>query len=99
MKKQKNPRKPSKGFINTKFQEYFYALSEPRRKQFAKRADTTAPNIVVNYTRRIGKRHKDHFTCFRSTHVQPNSRVMLLLARATKGECTYDDMLDHFYRK
>jgi len=84
---------------NSKFQDYFHELTPKGRKLFAARASTTVNNIYVNWLRRLDKRHPEHLKNFKSTNVQPKSKTMLVLSRATKGVCSYEDMLDHFYRK
>ncbi len=81
------------------FQDYFYGLSIVDRKRFAKRAKTTVNNIYVNWMRRQDKCHPEHVKNFQSTNTQPKSKTMLVLSKATRGGCDYEDMLDHFYRK
>ncbi len=88
-----------RGFRTTKFQTYFEGLDLKQQKQFGERVGKTSQAINVNYMRRHIRRHKDHMRFYKSTHAQPKSKTMLELARATKGHCNYEDMLDHFYRK
>ena len=83
---------------DSKFQDYYLSLDEEGRDKFAARADTTATNVLVNWIRRLGKTHPDHKKYYQSTATQPKSKTMLKIAKATRGKCSYEDMLDHFYR-
>lgn len=83
---------------DTKFQRYLLRLTKGRREKFCKRIKTTDASLRVNFMRPNRRPSKTHYKDSRPCRSQPNSKRMLLIAKATNGHCVYEDMLDHFYR-
>jgi len=83
---------------DTKFQLYYRSLTKKQQEQYAKRAQSTTNSMRANFIRPLNRTLPGHRKFFKSTNSQPDSKKMLILAKASRGAVAYEDMLDHFYR-
>ncbi len=83
----------------TTFQRWFKDMTPRDKRLFVNRAGITMNCMDVNYLRPVKTRLSTHLKQFRSTRSQPSSKTMLKLVKASLGKVTYEDALDHFYRK
>lgn len=79
------------------FQLWYSILTTGERKEFAARAGTTVDSIKVNYIRPLIRPLTSHYEDKRPCRCQPNSKMMIVLAKATDDACTYEEIREHFY--
>jgi len=83
---------------DTKYQRFLMSKNRKQQTAYAESINTTLSSLRVNYVRPNEQAKPGHYEYNRPCHCQPNSQRMLELAKATKGACNYEDMIDHFYR-
>jgi len=81
----------------SQFQLYFNTLTSEHKKAFAARMGSTVTTIKSNWLVPLDRPLDTHYRDKKPCRNQPKSKLMIRLARASQGKCSYADIVEHFY--